>query len=196
MACRTRTMATTAASTRTTWTIRARTRCSCASDRIPFEALIGWDAAGNGNLAQLLQEPTLMGAYEGAGITVLGRGVRVPSCNDPTFGANCHDLWGANATGGTGRLHGRQRVPGLRQCGLRGQPVEHGRHRLRHQQLQMQPFAHRRPVGHQQLAGRRWHLHPRLEPQPGGVEHAPVGQPRARSPAASTSATARPRMPS
>ena len=57
-------------------------------DRIPFEAIIGWDAAGNGNLAQVLQEPTLMGAYEGAGITVLGRGVRIPS--DST------DFWGAS----------------------------------------------------------------------------------------------------
>ena len=48
------------------------------ADRIPFEAITGWQASGNGNLAQLLQEPTLMGAYEGAGITVLGRGVRIP----------------------------------------------------------------------------------------------------------------------
>ena len=71
-------------------------------DRIPFEAIVGWDAAGNGNLAQLLQEPTLMGAYEGAGITVLGRGVRVPSCNNPVFGANCQDFWGVTATGGAG----------------------------------------------------------------------------------------------
>ena len=55
-------------------------------DRIPFEAIVGWDATGNGNLAQLLQEPTLMGAYEGAGITVLGRGVRIP--------ANSNDFWG------------------------------------------------------------------------------------------------------
>jgi len=42
-------------------------------DRIPFEAIVGWDTTGNGNLAQMLQEPTLMGAYEGAGITVLGQ---------------------------------------------------------------------------------------------------------------------------
>ncbi|ADI28857.1 choice-of-anchor D domain-containing protein [Methylotenera versatilis] len=56
-------------------------------DRIPFEAITGWDASGNGNLAQVLQEPTLMGAYEGAGITVLGRGVRIP--NGST------DFWGA-----------------------------------------------------------------------------------------------------
>ncbi|HEV7579476.1 MAG TPA: hypothetical protein VGO77_03530, partial [Mycobacterium sp.] len=71
-------------------------------DRIPFEAIVGWDASGNGNLAQVLQEPTLMGAYEGAGITVLGRGVRVPACNNPFFGANCADFWGVNATGGAG----------------------------------------------------------------------------------------------
>jgi hypothetical protein len=63
-------------------------------DRIPFEAIVGWDASGNGNLAQVLQEPTLMGAYEGAGITVLGRGVRIP--------ANSTDFWGVNATGGAG----------------------------------------------------------------------------------------------
>jgi hypothetical protein len=55
-------------------------------DRVPFEAIVGWDATGNGNLAQLLQEPTLMGAYEGAGITVLGRGVRIPN--------NSIDFWG------------------------------------------------------------------------------------------------------
>jgi hypothetical protein len=61
-------------------------------DRIPFEAIVGWDATGNGNLAQMLQEPTLMGAYEGAGITVLGRGIRIP--------ANSTDFWGASNAGG------------------------------------------------------------------------------------------------
>ena len=48
-------------------------------DRIPLEGIVGWDTTTNGNLAQLLQEPTLMGAYEGAGITVLGKGVNVPA---------------------------------------------------------------------------------------------------------------------
>jgi hypothetical protein len=48
-------------------------------DRIPLEAVVGWDATLNGNLAQLLQEPTLMGALEGAAITELGKGVRFPS---------------------------------------------------------------------------------------------------------------------
>jgi hypothetical protein len=61
-------------------------------DRIPFESIVGWDTTGNGNLAQMLQEPTLMGAYEGAGVTVLGRGVRIP--------ANSNDFWGASAAGG------------------------------------------------------------------------------------------------
>ena len=55
-------------------------------DRIPFEAIVGWDATGNGNLAQVLQEPTLMGAYEGAGISVLGRGIRIPGTS--------FDFWG------------------------------------------------------------------------------------------------------
>jgi hypothetical protein len=48
-------------------------------DPVPLEAIVGWDATQNGNLAQLLQEPTLMGALEGAGITVLGKGVNFPS---------------------------------------------------------------------------------------------------------------------
>jgi hypothetical protein len=50
-------------------------------DRLPLEATVGWDASLNGNLAEQLQEPTIMGAYEGAGITVLGKGVSFP---DPT----------------------------------------------------------------------------------------------------------------
>jgi len=44
-------------------------------DRLPLEAVVGWDATVNGNLAEQLQEPSLMGAYEGAGITVLAKGV-------------------------------------------------------------------------------------------------------------------------
>ena len=31
-------------------------------DRLPLEGIVGWDATLNGNLAELLQEPTLMGA--------------------------------------------------------------------------------------------------------------------------------------
>jgi hypothetical protein len=44
-------------------------------DRLPLEAIVGWNAIVNGNLAEQLQEPSLMGAYEGAGITVLAKGV-------------------------------------------------------------------------------------------------------------------------
>ena len=44
-------------------------------DRLPLEATVGWDASLNGNLAELLQEPSLMGALEGAAITVLSKGV-------------------------------------------------------------------------------------------------------------------------
>jgi hypothetical protein len=61
-------------------------------DRIPFEAIVGWDTAGNGNLAQVLQEPTLMGSYEGAGLTVLGRGIRIPDTST--------DFWGQGTTEG------------------------------------------------------------------------------------------------
>jgi hypothetical protein len=50
-------------------------------DRLPLEATIGWDATLNGNLAEQLQEPSLMGAYEGAGITVLAKGVDFHGAN-------------------------------------------------------------------------------------------------------------------
>ena len=52
-------------------------------DRLPLEATVGWDATLNGNLAEQLQEPTLLGAYEGAGITVLSKGVRFPNGSNP-----------------------------------------------------------------------------------------------------------------
>jgi hypothetical protein len=52
-------------------------------DRNNREAIIGWDVTGNGNLAEQIQEPTLMGAYEGGGITVLGKGVKYPRTADP-----------------------------------------------------------------------------------------------------------------
>jgi hypothetical protein len=56
-------------------------------DRLPLEAVLGWDASQNGNLAELLQEPSLMGALEGAGITVLSKGVQFPSGATNVFGA-------------------------------------------------------------------------------------------------------------
>jgi hypothetical protein len=55
-------------------------------DRIPLEGIVGWDTTVNGNLAELLQEPSLMGAYEGAGITVVGKGVNIPPGSANVFG--------------------------------------------------------------------------------------------------------------
>ncbi len=46
-------------------------------DRLPLEPVVGWNADLNGNLAEMLQEPSLMGALEGAGITVLSKGVNM-----------------------------------------------------------------------------------------------------------------------
>jgi len=52
-------------------------------DRLPLEATVGWDATLNGNLAEQLSEPTLLGAFEGAGITVLAKGVAFPNGTNP-----------------------------------------------------------------------------------------------------------------
>ncbi len=46
-----------------------------AVDPIELEPVIGWDSNLNANIAETLQEPTLMGAFEGAAITVLGKGL-------------------------------------------------------------------------------------------------------------------------
>jgi hypothetical protein len=56
-------------------------------DRIPLEGIVGWDTTLNGNLAQLLQEPSLMGAYEGAAITVVSKGVRYPGAGTDSSNA-------------------------------------------------------------------------------------------------------------
>ncbi len=77
------------------------------SDRLPFEGFVGWDASSNGNLAQVLQEPSLMGAYEGAGITVLGRGVN-------QRGSGNTDLWGV--AGGAGTFPDGSRYVSLADC--------------------------------------------------------------------------------
>jgi hypothetical protein len=61
-------------------------------DRIPLEGILGWDATVNGNLAEQLQEPSIMGAYEGAGITVVAKGVNIPANSTDVFGS------GAEAT--------------------------------------------------------------------------------------------------
>jgi hypothetical protein len=64
-------------------------------DRLPLESLLGWDTTVNGNLAELLQEPSLMGAYEGAGITVLAKGVRYPPGVEVFGGCNCDTATGS-----------------------------------------------------------------------------------------------------
>jgi uncharacterized repeat protein (TIGR01451 family) len=66
-------------------------------DRLPFEAILGWDATLNGNLAEQLIEPSLMGAYEGAGITVVGKGIKLQANDPDPFGAGS----GAAYTDGT-----------------------------------------------------------------------------------------------
>jgi hypothetical protein len=85
--------------------------CSAAMqfqvDRLPLEGTVGWDATVNGNMAELLQEPTLMGAYEGAAITVLGKGVQFPaggnpfSSNEGAFPTGTTLLTGAVSASGT-----------------------------------------------------------------------------------------------
>src|SRR5262249_47274963 len=65
------------------WNYFSATKSNPQVDRLPLEATVGWDATLNGNLAEQLQEPTLMGAYEGAGITVLAKGVQFPTGSNP-----------------------------------------------------------------------------------------------------------------
>ena len=65
------------------------------ADRLPFEGFVGWDTSSNGNLMQLVIEPSLMGAYEGAGITAVGRGV-----NQSRVPAASIDPWGQSTGGG------------------------------------------------------------------------------------------------
>jgi hypothetical protein len=66
-------------------------------DRIPLEGILGWDTTVNGNLAELLQEPSLLGSYEGAGITVLAKGVNTPAGSD-VFGAGAEAGFPAGST--------------------------------------------------------------------------------------------------
>ena len=69
-------------------------------DRLPLEAVVGWDASQNGNMAELLQEPSLMGALEGAGITVLAKGMLFPAGSDP-FGVTASAAEGGSFPAGT-----------------------------------------------------------------------------------------------
>jgi hypothetical protein len=88
-------------------------------DRLPLEGIVGWDTTTNGNLAQLLSEPTLMGAYEGAAITVVGKGVNPGPgdyfgiANEATFPTGSLNLTAADCTTGTG---GANPYPSNFQC--------------------------------------------------------------------------------
>ncbi len=67
-------------------------------DRIPLEGILGWDATVNGNLAEQLQEPSIMGAYEGAGITVLSKGVNIPANSTDVFGSGAEAAFPTGTT--------------------------------------------------------------------------------------------------
>jgi VCBS repeat-containing protein len=67
-------------------------------DRLPLEGVLGWDTSVNGNLAEMLQEPTLMGAYEGAGITVLAKGVNIPANSTNIFGTGAESAFPTGTT--------------------------------------------------------------------------------------------------
>ncbi len=69
-------------------------------DRLPLEAVVGWDASQNGNMAELLQEPSLMGALEGAAITVLSKGMLFPAGSDP-FQSTASAVEGGSFPAGT-----------------------------------------------------------------------------------------------
>ncbi len=67
-------------------------------DRIPLEGILGWDTTVNGNLAEMLQEPSLMGAYEGSAITVLGKGVNIPAGSTDVYGSGAEAGFPAGST--------------------------------------------------------------------------------------------------
>jgi len=84
-------------------------------DRLALEATVGWDATLNGNLAQLLQEPTLMGALEGAAITVLSKGVQFPAGSNP-FAADTYPVGTTLLTAGNCLVGGVNPYPSNFQC--------------------------------------------------------------------------------
>jgi hypothetical protein len=67
-------------------------------DRIPLEGILGWDATVNGNLAEQLQEPSIMGAYEGAAITVVAKGVNIPAGATNVYGTGAEAGFPAGST--------------------------------------------------------------------------------------------------
>jgi hypothetical protein len=60
-----------------------------AADPLTDENVTNWDANLNGYVAEVLAEPTLMGALEGAALTVVGKGCESVTV-DPTEGPTCN----------------------------------------------------------------------------------------------------------
>jgi hypothetical protein len=73
-------------------------------DRVPLEGILGWDASVNGNLAEQLQEPSLMGAYEGAAITVVSKGVNIPAGSTDIYGSGAEASFPTGTTLLTGAV--------------------------------------------------------------------------------------------
>lgn len=48
----------------------------------------------NGNLAEQSQEPSIMGAYEGAAITVVAKGVNIPAGSSDVFASGAEAVIG------------------------------------------------------------------------------------------------------
>jgi hypothetical protein len=71
---------------------------SIVVDRVPMEGILGWDTTVNGNLAEQLIEPGLLGAYEGAAITVLGKGVNIPAGSADAWGSGAEAAFPAGST--------------------------------------------------------------------------------------------------
>jgi hypothetical protein len=89
-------------------------------DRLPLEGIVGWDTTTNGNLAQLLSEPTLMGAYEGAAVTIVGKGVKPGPgdyfgiANEATFPTGSTNLTASNC--GPNTVSAKNPYPSNFQC--------------------------------------------------------------------------------
>jgi hypothetical protein len=83
-------------------------------DRVPMEGILGWDTTVNGNLAEQLIEPSLMGAFEGAAITVLGKGVKIPAGATDVYGSGAESAFPTGSTlldNSTAPLTGRNSDP-------------------------------------------------------------------------------------
>ena len=123
-----------------------------------------------------------MGAYEGAGITWSAAASACPTTTRTS---------GARSTGAGTFPDGSRYLAAPTRLQRQSANTSQTPVRLRHQQLPVQSVAHRRRQHRQQLAGRRRHVHARLEPQPRDRQQPDLRPTTARCRAPSTSATAR-----